>query len=71
VISLRPRRGTRASSRPRNQGSIATTTRAVISAPQTSITPVCVSTRRRLVRPAVMASVWRCRIIGIATTLMA
>ena len=32
---------------------------------------VCVSTRRMLVSPAVMASVWRSRIIGIETTLTA
>jgi hypothetical protein len=32
---------------------------------------VCVSTRRMLVRPALMASVRRCRIIGIDTTLTA
>ena len=36
-----------------------------------SITGVCVSTRRMLVRPAVMASVGRCSIIGIETTLTA
>ena len=42
----------------------------MINRPQANITPVWVSTRRRLVSAAVMASVWRCRIIGIETTLM-
>ena len=50
---------------------MASTTRAVMRAPQNSITGVCVSTRRMLVSPAVMASVRRCRIIGIETTLTA
>jgi hypothetical protein len=59
------------SSSPANHGSIASTTSTVISAPQKIITGSWVSTSRRLVSPAVMASVWRCRIIGIDTTLTA
>jgi diguanylate cyclase (GGDEF)-like protein len=58
-------------SRPRNQGSIASTTSSGDQRAPHSITPGCVSTRRRLVSPAVMASTGRSRIIGIDTTLIA
>src|SRR6218665_1544324 len=44
---------------------------AVISAPQSSITAWLSSTTRRLVMPAVSASVSRSRIIGIDTTQLA
>src|SRR6218665_3825763 len=44
---------------------------AVISAPQSSITAGWSSTTRRLVMPAVSASVSRSRIIGIDTTQLA
>ena len=55
-------------SSPTKPGSIASTTSTVIVAPHSSITPGCASTRRRLVSPALIASVGRSRIIGIETT---
>jgi hypothetical protein len=50
---------------------MAATTSSVSKLLHSSITPGWVRHRRMLVRPAVMASVGRSRIIGIETTLTA
>src|SRR6218665_1095778 len=60
-----------ASSSPAPQNQSDSATMAVISAPQSSITAWLSSTTRRLVMPAVSASVSRSRIIGIDTTQLA
>src|SRR6218665_1037419 len=60
-----------ASSSPAPQNQSDSATMAVISAPQSSITAWLSSTTRRLVIPAVSASVSRSRIIGIDTTQLA